>query len=602
MAEIYKPTGKMFTFLHLKKTYECQKINIGDEIILVKEPQNTHDKNAIAIMQNVKDTQNKIGYVANKDETILQNTLSANQLGQLLLEFDEKSAKGIITKIERSTNFMDSFVAELYIPEEKKANTKKNKEIKFQLEGSLTMYAGKKNLIEALTTKILTETPMSQPQKVLLKISGDKILGYFNEEMCGVVKDTNSDEYTMLKQYVEDNYTAIVNAVSVDRGKINCEIKMLETLMITQIKVEDATNRIINEGIATSLEIQERLEYLRRNKVPEVAIANLFSSYVLYSNDIKAKIPTKPQTLFVDNNGLIARTIGYINVNRNLLFEGDRGVGKNVLTETLAWLYNRPLYEFSSNSQHSNNALLGSQTFEIDKEDTEEEKKEITKSFFSLSKAIKNVLFGKKEIEDLELNNFQKFIFRILSKGDGKKLKFDRSSIIEAFEAGGIIVLDEFNTSLAHVMPIFNSLLDDRRRITVPSYGTINAHNNFCAIATQNKDYQGTFESNEATVDRFVPIMFPKLNSIESILQAKIPTLEYNTLMICQKLFEGIKKAIESGELSEKCLTIRGFIDACLVLTQGVTIKDALIDNIANKASDEEDKKAIYNMIDLIIK
>lgn len=574
------------TLLNLKRSYSG-RFNVGDIVELKHEEKNPHDKNAIAVFINGEQG----GYIANSSNTVQAGTLGATDILPLI---KGKVAKGKVSRLVSDTNFMSNLLAELWIEEEEKVKKIEDtsKELSFRLIGSFSLYPGKKELISQLAVS---------PQSVLLKKSGDKILAYFNEEMAGVVDEKSVDEegFTLITQFVEDNHSAMVKAIANEKGNIVCELKFSESSVVSKVKVKDLIKDIIKRGIDTKENLSQKLDYLKRNKVPEIAIVTLFSSYAEYSDDIKGKIPTMPKTLYVDNGtGILAKSIAYINVGRNLLFEGDRGVGKNVLTETLAWLYNRPLYEFSSNSQHSNNALLGTQTFENDeKEDDEIEMTETAKSFLKL----KN-LFGKKDVNEDDLTGIQKFLHKFLKRGDGKKLKFDRSTIIEAFEVGGIIVLDEFNTSLAHVMPIFNSLLDDRRRIAVPSYGTINAHSNFCAIATQNKDYQGTFDGNEATIDRFVPVIFPSLNSIEEILQSKVPNVDYATLATCQSLFLGIKSAIQASEIDEKCMTIRGFIDACLVLEQGISLKDALIDNIANKASDLDDRKAIINMIEIQVK
>lgn len=237
---------------------------------------------------------------------------------------------------------------------------------------------------------------------------------------------------------------------------------------------------------------------------------------------------------------------------------------------------------------------MGGETFKSPKADKEQERSVVGFLKKSITK-----FFGKTA-DDKELDAISAFVKNAMGKDD-KELVFQMSAILEAFTKGGIIVLDEFNTSQAHVMPLFNALLDERRRIEVTGLGKVEAHPNFLAIGTQNKGYQGTFDSNEATVDRFEPLIFPPLESISKLLEIKIPELGYETINICNKLYAGIKKGVESGTLGQDALSTRGFISAAKAMSRGMSIKRALINSVANRAGDLDDREAIKNMIDLEI-
>ena len=553
------------------------KASVGDTVTLIKDLTNEHDKDAIKVLTEKGD---EIGFLANSinNDTTLDGTISATDASKSI----NKKAKAIIIEKVKSNKFMTSFKAELIFDKKKEKS-----EVKFTLKGGATTYPGKNKLINDI---------QASPRDIKLSLSGDRIVAEYSNLLSGYVAD-KGETFDILKQYISDLPEVMAVAKEVDKGNISCTMHIKQEAIITNLSsIVDETKRIIDEKIDTDENLDDKLEYLRRNKVPENAIITLLQSYVKYPDEVSAKIPSKPDVLYVDTQGLVRKTIQYINVGRNLSFEGERGVGKNVLAETLVWLYNRPLYEFSSNSQHSNNALLGSQTFKAPGEVPEEKKKRVFKSLVNLMKRFKII----KDDKDMENStNLVNVIVDKIFNQDDKSLVFEKSSIIEAFEVGGIIVLDEFNTALAHVMPLFNSLLDDRRRINVPSYGNIKAHPNFCAIATLNRDYQGTFDSNEATADRFVPIVFPPIEQISSIIQAKVPNISYETLTIINDIYDGLKKAIELDSISDKTLSIRGFIDTCLVLNQSMPLKEALIDNIANRATDEQEREAIKDMINL---
>lgn len=569
-------------------------VKVGDEVLLQKEPDNEFDEDAIKVLFNGE----QVGYIGNSDLTVSAGCHSATQIQAFFDKEIRAKINGETTvKFKNSSGgFRESkaYVAELLPIMKKVEEDKMNKKVMdFKLVGSEVIYAGKSKLRQAIKD--------GKKPIIKLEISGDKIVGIFENELCGYIEKKKEKELFSaddIKPFIgESSMATITGQVGTNFiGSFNIDEKQLEKEQSAK-DLKGVIQYLIENGLDTEENIKEKLAYLKKCKVSEKASLNLFKSYVQYPEEVKARIPKRPKTLYQDSQGIVKKCIGYINVRRNLLFEGDRGVGKNVLTETLAWLYNRPLYEFSLNSQHDNNSLLGGKTFKEATDESKEEALGFAKAFLGFAK--KGFGLKSKDVDEKEADLFSRLFKKLISYFTGKKLIFEKSVIVEASEYGGILVFDEFNTSLGHVLSLFNSLLDDRRRISIHGYGTVDAHENFMAIATQNRDYQGTFDNNEATVDRFVPIIFPTLESIEEILLAKIPSISYDTVRICQTLYKGLKKAVVDGTIDEKALTIRGFIDACLVVEQDVPLKEALIDNIANKAQSEDERGAIRHMIDI---
>jgi MoxR-like ATPase len=524
------------------------KISVGDTVSLEKEPGNSYDPDAVHVLTRGGES---VGYVANSPTTVQIDCKSATQIKRL---FNSTVEAKIVdtTQIQfKNGKVSNGYIAELILEtkkDDKKGEIKMAEEYKVKLTGSVSLYPNKFKVAEQLKKGI--------SPTVKLVNTGDKVVAYFDNGLCGYVdirKQEGISTYDEIKDIVGDE--RIAKVVSQARQNYIAVFTVGEnevTKAKTDKSLKEAIDRIISEDILTSGQLDERMTYLKKNGVTEKQMMSLFNSYKKYEDDVATKIP-QPKTLYQDSTGLVKKSIGYMNVQRNLLFEGDRGVGKNVLIETLAWLYNRPLFEFPMNSQHDNNSMLGGKT--ITSETTEDGKEKTT-------------------------------------------ISFDPDVIVQAGEVGGILNIDEFNTSFGHVMSLLNSYLDDRKRITVPGYKTIELDPNTTVIATQNRDYQGTFENNEATVDRFVPVIFPPLESIEDILMAKIPGISYDIVKDCQMLFAGIKKCVEDGEISERTISIRGFIDACLVTEQDIPLKDALIDNIANRATDRDERNIIKLMIE----
>jgi MoxR-like ATPase len=167
-------------------------------------------------------------------------------------------------------------------------------------------------------------------------------------------------------------------------------------------------------------------------------------------------------------------------------------------------------------------------------------------------------------------------------------------------EEGGIIVFDELNTGHPSVIALLNSVLDDRRRIQVPGYGLVKAHPNFRVFMTMNRDYQGTFEMNEATESRFAPIVFREPESIVDIIKKNVPAADPSLINKCDKIYREIKKKVRDGRLQARSVNIRGFINACKQSLWDINHKTALINNVANSCPDLSDREAIAQLIDLI--
>ena len=445
-------------------------------------------------------------------------------------------------------------------------------------------------------TKVeLQKEPTNKRDTLAIKalVSGKQI-GYVSASSTTTLRDclNNREFYPYMKNdTIEAKViatpfrTALIVEVKIQNynvSKVGDNAKSRRKKILT---LKDVKNEIVQKGICTLEELNEVENYLDQNGVFRSEIIAVFKSYKKYDEERTARIPKKPQTLFKDYFGAVKKNVIYINRGKNLRFIGEKGTGKNNLITTLAWIYKRPLYEVSLNSQFDKTDLLGTKTI-ITKDVNEIE--EITvpeKSGFS----------GQfKSFVGLIRNVANTFLKRTTS------VAFDKEAFVEAMEVGGIINLDEVNTADPSVLVLLHSVADRRRSLQVPGYGRVVADDNFTIILTMNKGYQGTVSLNEATRDRFVPILFPENTSIEYLLQSKYPNADADYIRCCDQLYKGILGLIKDGELSMDCLTIRGFEDAIEVANK-LGLREALIDNVANRVDDEEYSKHIINMIDDII-
>lgn len=249
---------------------------------------------------------------------------------------------------------------------------------------------------------------------------------------------------------------------------------------------------------------------------------------------------------YVDQDGQVLHDVIIdINAGNNVLLIGPKASGKNTLIETLAKLYTRRIREIQCNAYTDLEALLGSATL---KEST---------------------------------------------------LVFEPSELVQAMEVGDFIVLDELNTVNPAVLSVLNSVLDGRRRISVPTYGLVKAHTDFRIFATMNEGYQGVVELNEATESRFAKHYLSLPEDISGILNKCVPQAAPMSIHHCNKLYTNMKTLVERGELSDEVINIRAFVMALERTLWDMPIKKAL-KVVAAAPSDEIERAAIELYIDTL--
>jgi nitric oxide reductase NorQ protein len=219
----------------------------------------------------------------------------------------------------------------------------------------------------------------------------------------------------------------------------------------------------------------------------------------------------------------------------NLLLTGEKATGKNVLAETLAYVFGRPTYNVSFHVNTGSAELIGTDTFQ---------NQEVT-----------------------------------LRKG----------SIYRCAEEGGFGILDEINMAKNDAVAVLHSALDYRRLIDVPGYECIPIHPAARFIATMNYGYAGTRELNEALVSRFTVIRMPTLEEPQlcELLRANVSEASDENIKRCTGLFLDLNAKAVNGEISTNSVDMRGMIAALHLMTDGMAPKDAIAVSITNKCFDE---------------
>lgn len=286
-------------------------------------------------------------------------------------------------------------------------------------------------------------------------------------------------------------------------------------------------------------------KYLETQKIDPELVSELKDFRTSYEVDdqVKERV-AKPDILFYGKK-ILEMSMAALLQGDNLLLSGAKAAGKNVLCETLSWLFGRPEYDISFHVNTDSADLIGTDTF-----------------------------------SDNEVH---------LRKGP----------IYQCAEFGGFGILDEINMAKNDAVSVLHATLDHRRRIDIPGYNRISLHPATRFIGTMNYGYAGTRELNEALVSRFMVIDMPALDepSLLFVLKQHFPTGNGNALKAFAGLFLDLQTKAYHGEISTKSLDLRGLVSAIRATRSGLPPIQAVQMGIINKSFDTFEKEIIEDVV-----
>ncbi len=291
--------------------------------------------------------------------------------------------------------------------------------------------------------------------------------------------------------------------------------------------------------------MQEELLFLREQQVSETLIRDLEAFRSRYSVDeaVRDRLP-RPMIPFYGKK-ILEMSIAGLLQGENLLLTGAKATGKNVLSENLAYLFGRPMYNVSIHVNTSSTELIGTDTFR---------------------------------------NN---------------QVELRRGSIYQCAQYGGFGILDEINMAKNDAVSVLHAALDYRRSIDVPGYDKIDLHPAARFIGTMNYGYAGTKELNEALVSRFMVIDMPAQTeeTLTFIVKKLLPDMKEKALKQWIGLFLDLQRKAENGEISTKALDLRGMIAAGKTVRQGLDPFSALEMGVVNKCFDLFEKEIVRDVL-----
>lgn len=252
----------------------------------------------------------------------------------------------------------------------------------------------------------------------------------------------------------------------------------------------------------------------------------------------------RPEIFFYGKD-ILEMSISALLFKENLLLSGAKATGKNVLCETLAYLFGRPTYNISFHVNTDSTSLIGTDTFRNN---------EVT-----------------------------------LRKGP----------VSLCAEYGGFGIFDEINMAKNDAVSVLHATLDHRRTIDIPGYEKIPLHPATRFIGTMNYGYAGTKALNEALVSRFLVIDLPALDedTIFFLLKKHFPNGKKEALEQFCGLFLDLQEKAYNGEISSKSLDMRGMISAIRIAASGLSPVKAVTMGIVNKSFDAFEKEIIADTV-----
>ncbi len=287
------------------------------------------------------------------------------------------------------------------------------------------------------------------------------------------------------------------------------------------------------------------IDFLYEQNVNEQLINEVkkFRKKYRLDENVKNRV-AKPQFIFYGKE-LWEMAIAAIIRGENILLSGPKATGKNVLSDNLAYIFNRPSYNVSFNVNTDSASLIGTDTFE------------------------------------------------------DNMVKLRKGPVYQCAVYGGFGIFDEINMAKNDAVSVLHSTLDHRRIIDIPGYDKIILHDATRFLGTMNYGYAGTKELNEALVSRFLVIEMPAVTeeTLFKIMKDAFPNIKKESLMQFSGLFLDLQTKALNGEISTKAIDLRGLLAALKTVEVGLNPSFAVKMGITNKSFDIFEREIIDDVV-----
>lgn len=429
--------------------------------------------------------------------------------------------------------------------------------IKIQKAMTYPKAADMMQLLDANTEEYL-------PLKIIVCENKVGKIEFFAEEMkkengIGFLARGQEEAADIFRQYFQKKINCSVYLVSYETGRnvifhaeLEYETCEAELLQVDASVFEDMCQQIIGLGIAGRKELERNIRVMKEHRFPDELIRQILSRYRKYDRPIHI-----PKTIYIDpdkesKTSLLALCAINILIGSPLILEGDKSVGKNVCAETLAMIFHMPFDMITMTRSMTADDLYGTKSTD----NTAAEK-------LTVAMASEYLKYQMGQ-EDADIHAASEFEY-LKAKSSSVSIVQEHASFVHWLQHGGVYCLNEMNMAEANFLASFaNQITDGSGFIDIQGYGRIQIHPDCVLIGTQNSNYTGTCEQNDATMSRFACIAFDYPASIRPMLEAVVGKKRLAGQYFAQvdAYYSLLRESVQQGTLENSCLNIRGFCRA----------------------------------------
>ena len=368
----------------------------------------------------------------------------------------------------------------------------------------------------------------------------------------------------------------------------------------------------VKEGIVTQEIADMAIQYMLANYVPEFTIIGAIKSWIPHE-----KAVTVPSPFYVDpfkeelHKAGKATTVAFILqlalLGYGIMLESARGLGKDILTKSVAFCLQVPVYDAIFSSDTSSEIADG---------------KAMTDNTASEWLASKEAEETERKAQEGDMDALIKSNL-MKARANSVSIVIDKSEFYKCLQDRGCMQIDEINCGDPNLITrIFNPLLDNHKKMYFQGLGELQAKRPFFVVATMNAGYTGTMEQNQSTNGRFMwkHLQYPKslrdvieasanaeLKALaeEGILIDHVPVIKKEYLDIAEKLYNFLYAAAvsEKKSISDTALNVRGFSHALVLSTIFTTtsLKEGLISGIVDGIQNVKERNAVLGMVNEIV-
>jgi len=384
-----------------------------------------------------------------------------------------------------------------------------------------------------------------------------------------------------IKEIIVNGGTVVLESYSGMLIKGKLVLDEVKQANVDTTAVSSTLQKLIDEKIAAGIvskeEMDDRLRVMQENKVDEALKIRVVRGYRKYN-----KAAHKPRCIYVDpyisqakngKEGIIAEGLRNAVSRMASICEGEKSVGKNVYMETIAWLLGMPLYMITFSRNMSPSSIYGEKSTDNSaSEKLKDMQNEAMAKVMLETKIvdIKNVNGALKAAADFEIQR---------ARAASVSIVIDQSELYDWLIDGGTLVLNEMNMGESNFLSSFlNPLTDGTGFLFIPGRGEVKMHEDCVLFGTQNADYEGTQQQNEATMSRFNTLYFKQPESVIGQFKAATAAaleksgctykLKAEYFNQAQKFYSQCMKAVRGATVSNAVLNIRGFVRALTVVAE----------------------------------